>query len=256
MANKIALLLLGGIVVAAATAGAAIGMYVGDGGPLLGSGDGGGAADPTPTAAGAAESTPGDGDGRSTATPGSAGTPSPTASPTATGISTRTAAPTPVPPSSFNETEIGLLVVDAINDRRVERGLWKLRPDEVLTRMAANHSRRMGEQRYVSHAAGGFTTEERYRRNGMYDACRIADDTNTGLRTGDAIETLAKVSAGERFANRTNTDEREVALDAVEGWFAEDTPRRKLTYENAGQLGVGVHVTGNNRAYLTVDLCS
>jgi len=273
MANKIALLLLGGIVVTATSAGAAIGVYLGDGGPLLesgGDGEGGSAAPTstlTATATVATDAGGGDGggssdDGGGTATegPGSTDTtPPPTSTgtppPTATPEPDATATPGPVRPDSFNETKVRLLVVDEINDRRVERGLEKLRSDEVLTRMAGNHSRRMSEQGYVSHAAGGYTTEERYRRNDMYDACKIADDTNTGIRTGDAIETLDKVSAGGEFDNRTNRNEREIAVDGVENWFGTDSERRKLTYENAERIGVGVHVSGSNRAYLTVDLC-
>lgn len=274
MANKFALLLLAGIVVTATSAGAAIGVYLGDGGPLLGGGGGdggdggGGSAVPTTTA-----TTPtttaarGDGDdregGSGTATdrPGSAdSTPPPTAtatpSATATPVPESSPTPGPIRPDSFNETKIRLLVVEEINDRRVDRGLEKLRSDEVLTRMAENHSSRMSEQGYLSHAAGDYSTEERYRRNGMYDACKVADDTNTGIRTGEALETLDKVSAGGEFDNRTNRKEREIAVDAVENWFAQDSERRKLTYENAHRLGVGVHVSGSNRAYLTVDLCS
>jgi uncharacterized protein YkwD len=276
MANKIALLLLGGIVVTATSAGAAIGVYLGDGGPLLeggGEGDGGSAAPTatlTATATAATDAGGGDGgsggssdDGGGTATeePGSAGTtPPPTSTvtppPTATPEPDTTATPGPVRPDSFNETKIRLLVVEEINDRRVERGLEKLRSDEVLTRMAGNHSRRMSEQGYVSHAAGGYTTAERYRRNGLDQRCGILDSERNTVRENREIETLDKVSAGGEFDNRTNRNEREIAVDAVESWFATDSERRKLTYENAEKLGVGAHVSGSNRAYLTVDLCS
>jgi hypothetical protein len=47
-----------------------------------------------------------------------------------------------------------------------------------------------------------------------------------------------------------------VAVDAVSDWFDERDARRKLTYENAGRLGVGVHVGASGRAYVTVDLCT
>jgi uncharacterized protein YkwD len=273
MANKIALLLLGGIVVTATSAGAAIGVYLGDGGPLLESGGDGeeGSAAPTSTLTATATATmttdsgggDGDGGGGGTATevPGSAGTtPPPTSTgtppPTATSEPDATATPGPIRPDSFNETKIQLLVVEEINDRRVERGLEKLRSDEVLTRMAGNHSRRMSEQGYVSHAAGGYTTAERYRRNGLNQRCGILDSERNAVRENREIETLDKVSAGGEFDNRTNRNEREIAVDAVENWFGTDSERRKLTYKNAEQLGVGVHVSGSNRAYLTVDLCS
>jgi hypothetical protein len=271
MANKIALLLLGGIVVTATSAGAAIGVYLDGGGPLLESGgDGGdGSAAPTPTltATATAATDTGDGggnsdDGGGTATekPGSAGTtPPPTSTgtppPTATSEPDATATPGPIRPDSFNETKIQLLVVEEINDRRVERGLEKLRSDEVLTRMAGNHSRRMSEQGYVSHAAGGYTTADRYRRNGMYDRCKVFNDDETRIREGKQLETLEKVSAGGEYGGQVNRNDRDVAVDAVEKWFTENSDRRKLTFENAELLGVGVHVSGSNRAYLTADLC-
>lgn len=267
MADKLALLLLGGILVTATGAGAAIGIYIGGDGPLLDSVGGVGAADATATASAAdASGGPGEGGTDGGGTERQSATPAPTATPngatddgpppsTATPTETRTPTPGPLGPDSLNETRIELLVVAEINDRRVERGLQKLRRDEVLFRMAGNHSRRMSRQGYVSHAAGGYSTEERYRRNDRYDACKIPDDSDTSIRTGEAIETVDKVSAGWEFDNRTNRNESQVARDAVGNWFAQDSEREKLTYEAAEYLGVGVHVSGSNRAYVTVDLC-
>jgi uncharacterized protein YkwD len=255
MANRTALLLLAAIVVTATGAGAVLGLYVSGWGPFTDAGgaDGdGGTATPTATDA-SGESTDGnDGPGDAEATAGPA-------TPTGTEGVAMTSTPTPletVAADSFNETRIALLVAAEINDRRDERGLWTLRHDDTLSRMATNHSRRMNEQGYVSHAAGGFTTEDRYRRNDLSDRCGIPDDSNTGLREGSEIETLDEVSAEAAFGGRLNRDERGVAADAVESWFNRTEERRKLTDRNAGSVGTGVVVTAANRAYITVDLCT
>jgi uncharacterized protein YkwD len=292
MANKIALLLLAGIVLTAVGAGAAIGLYLtggGDGGTASPTpASGGGAATPTATAGNATggganatangtTATP-TGTGTTatpsaapTATPTTAPTPTATATPdlpltptppptdsptpTATGTPTATPTPQPVSPAGFNETRVEVLVREEINDRRAERGLDRLFVRDGMPEMAKNHSRRMADQGYPSHAAGGFSTRQRYERNG-FGFCGIPDDTNTDSREGDAIETIDKVSAGQQFDGRYNRNEREIARDAVENWFADGEERTKLTYENAGSLGVGVVVSGSGHAYLTVDLCN
>lgn len=256
MANKIALLLLAAIVVTATGAGAALGLYVSGSGSLadLGGGDdGGGDATPTPATDGGDAGSGGD----RTPTPT---TTTPTESATDESVSwtdtpASTATPETVPPESFNESNIEALVVEAINERRAELGKDSLRALPEIDRMAGNHSRRMAAQRYASHAAGGYTAEGRYRRNDLHDRCRMADDTNTGIQDGSAIETVTKVSAGSELNGRNNRDDRAVAVDAVENWFDEAAEREKLVNRNAGTLGVAVVVTERNRAYVTVDLC-
>ncbi|PSP98449.1 hypothetical protein BRC89_07835 [Halobacteriales archaeon QS_4_70_19] len=252
MANRLALLLLGGVLVTATVAGAAIGVYVGGDGPLLSSFGSDGGETGTPTVAATPTPTDGtDGSGGSTAT----ATPTdndPVITPTTPAATSELRT---VPASEFNESRIAELVGEEINDRRRARGQRILLVDDVLARMATNHSRRMSQQGYVSHAAGGYTTEERYRRNDRYEECQLPNDDNTATQAGHELETLRKVSAGAPFDGQTNRDEREVAQDAVGDWFAKDAARKKLTYEAAGDLGVGVEVTANNRAYITVDVC-
>lgn len=252
MANRLALLLLGGVLVTATAAGAAIGVYVGGDGPVLDSigSDAGG----TPTPAVAATPTSAGGTGGSG---GSTATGTATDSGPGTGSTTPTATTErgTVAPAEFNETRIAELVAEEINDRRRARDQRTLLADDVLARMATNHSRRMSQQGYVSHAAGGYTTEDRYRRNGRYEECRIPNNNYTYMQEGQDLETLRKVSAGAPFEGRTNRDEREVAQDAVEDWFSRASEREKLTYDAASYLGVGVEVTADNRAYVTVDVC-
>jgi len=264
MANKIALLLLAAIIVTATGAGAALGIYVSGSGSLADLAGGGDGDQATPTPAPDGGNAGGGGD-QATATPAPTATPTPTPTPTPTenpavwtDTPTPTATPTPetVPPESFDESNIEALVADEINDRRAEIGKDSLRTLPEIDRMAANHSRRMAAQRYASHAAGGYTTEERYRRNDLQDRCRMPDDTNTGIRDGSDIETVTKVSAGSELDGRNNRDDSEVASAAVENWFAQEAEREKLVNRNAETLGIGVVVTGENRAYVTVDLCS
>lgn len=260
MANKIALLLLAGIVISATGAGAALGLYVSGSGPFADAGgdETGDAATPTVTAAGGESSSDEEGTGNSEGTATPTVTPTGAEGPIWTETGTPTVTPTPetIPADSFNETRIASFVVAEIDERRAEQGRNGLRSLPELGRMATNHSRRMSEQGYVSHDAGGYTTEERYRRNDLHSRCQMPDDTNTGIREGSKIETVAKVSAGSELGGRLNRDDREVAVDAVGTWFNRSAEREKLINRNADTVGVGVVVTADNRAYITVDLCT
>jgi uncharacterized protein YkwD len=132
--------------------------------------------------------------------------------------------------------------------------------------MARNHSEAMAEQGFITHAAGGFSTADRYEAFGLADRCRIPDNSNSGIREGRALETINKKKFGQNYTftsldrttdNRTVTigNETVAARAAVDSWFATEEQRRKLLLREASVAGVGVVVTDRGGIYLTVDLC-
>lgn len=167
---------------------------------------------------------------------------------TVTDMQTPTSTPTPAP--DIDGTTLEAAVLEEINDRRAERGIDRLSTLDTLIGMARFHSDNMAAQGYLSHVAAGYTAAERYERYELDDRCRIADDSNTGVREDEELEVIGRVTVGEN-----GTTEEELADAAVTAWFAEDEPRQRLTYQNAERVGIGVNVTENGRAYLTVNLC-
>jgi uncharacterized protein YkwD len=245
MVNKVALGILAVIILTAMTVGGLVGLQL--------SGDG----------------TSGEG----TQTPATTPTPQPTTDapePTATpgdggsGAGTPTASPTPTPGVSsadIDRTEVEEAVRAAINDRRVDRDMGTLRFDERLREMARNHSRAMTDQGYVSHAAGGLTTQDRYRAFGLADQCRVPNNSNRGIRTGQSLETISKVKVGANYTFEADDrtiqvrNETQVARVVVDGWSATENERRKLLLEQAAEVGVGAVVTEEGEVYVTADLC-
>lgn len=199
---------------------------------------------------GTATGTPNPTDGPTSGT--ATGTATATASDTGTATASDTATPTatPTPRPEIDEAELEAAVLEAVNDRRAERGIDRLSTLDTLVAMARFHSDNMAAQGFLSHVAGGYTAAERYEEYGLADRCRIADDSNTGVREDEELEVIGRVTVGEN-----GTTEEELADAAVTTWFAEEEPRRRLTYRNAERIGVGVNVTDEGRAYLTVNLC-
>ena len=220
MVNKVAL----GLLIAVVGGGIAAGTYVGF--QYAGSADGG----IGPSA------------GSTTASPAATQTPSPTPTPTPTA--------TPMPGASIDRADVERAVVDRINAERRDRGNAELDRLDELREMARFHSDNMAEQGFPSHAAGGYSTGDRYERFGLADRCRFPDDTGTGTREDEAIEVYGRVTAGP-----DGTTAEQLAATAVAEWFDDSESETILTYENANQLGVGATIADDGRVYLTVDLC-
>lgn len=209
---------------------------------------------------------PSDADNVSTETPTPTPVPSATgestAAATATGTATATPTATPRPtvsPQEFDAATIEAEVLAAINAERAERGLDPLSSDSRLDPMAQFHSDNMADQGYVSHAADGYTTSDRYEKFDQSDRCRVPNDAQGGIVIKENLETLGLGIAGRPYEddNETRVDRNESAVaDAVvEDWFEDDRDAEVLTLENAGYAGVGANVTDRGRVFVTVDLC-
>jgi len=185
-----------------------------------------------------------------TATATGTATTTSTATDTATATETGTPTVTSTPAPEIDESELEAAVLDRINDRRADRDINSLSTFDTLSEMARFHSDNMAAQRFLSHVAGGYTAAERYEEYGLDDRCRLADDSNTGVREDEELEVIGRVTVGEN-----GTTEGELADAAVAKWFDENQSRERLTYQNADWAGIGANVTDEGRAYLTVNLC-
>jgi uncharacterized protein YkwD len=273
MVNKIAVTLVGGLVLVAVLVVGGVAALV------LGGGSAGEAtptfveetplSSPTPTAAPAATAT-----GAPTATA--------TSTPTATVIPTPAATATvttrsPVPPVEFDERAVERLVGQLVNERRRAADLDPLELEGGLagdvSEMARDHSRVMAAEGAATHVIDGNTSADRYREYELYENCKwvkageegFARPDQNGLETGseNGFEAVSRTVAGREYDDdvtgetRFNADERDVAEAVVNQWWNTTIPpcSQRLTLPNARYLGVGVEVTKNGEVYATANLC-
>lgn len=271
MVNKIAVALVGGLVLVAVLVVGGVAALV------LGGGSAGEATptfvdetplpSPTPTAAPAATAT---GAPTATATPTATETPTPTATPTST---TRP----PVPAVEFDEREVERLVGRLVNERRRAADLDPLELEGGLagdvSEMARDHSGAMAAEGEATHVVDGNTSADRYREYSLYENCKwvkpgeegFAFPDANGLETGseNGFEAVANTTAGREYEDdvtgetRFNADERDVAEAVVNEWWNTTIPPypQRLTLPNARYLGVGVEVTRDGDVYATANLC-
>lgn len=209
---------------------------------------------------------PADGDSGATETatptpePSQNGGSSTAATETDPATTTPTATPRPtVSPQEFDASTIETEVLAAINAERRERGLDPLAADSKLDPMARFHSDNMAEQGYVSHAADGYTTSDRYEKFEQQDRCRVPNDANGGILPEEELEAIDLTIAGRPYESdnetRINRNETAIARDAVGDWFDDEDDTETLTLRNAAYAGVGANVSDRGRVFITVDLC-
>lgn len=269
MVNKVAVLLVGGIVV--------VGVVVIGGVAAFVLGSGGPAGDATPTAVDETPLPSPTANGPGTATDGPAATPSTTATATVTGTPTATPTATPRPtvlPSEFDDDEIERHIAELINERREADGLDPLRLDgstsNSVTEMARDHSAAMAEEGEAVHVIDGNTSTDRYHQYELYTTCRwrqpggesfASSDHNGITGSENGFEAVARTIAGREYEDDGDTffhrDEEAVAEHIVDEWWNSTLPpyADRLTLPNARHLGVGVEITQYGEVYATANIC-
>ena len=207
---------------------------------------GGGGDDPlTTTPATAARGTP---------TPAATTAPTdPTSVETTTGPATPT--PTPTPKQTFSPESVNATAVEyhlrALIDGEVRTNSQSLETDAVLEEMAQFHTENMVEQGYPSHVAGGYSTRGRYEKFDRYSYCRVPSDNNAGIRDGEELEVVGRVTLNLS----ADPTEHDIARQVLDEWSDDETAMKRLSLQNAEKAGVGVGVSKSARVYVTVDLC-
>jgi uncharacterized protein YkwD len=260
MVNRVAVYLIGGIVLVGVLVVGGAGYFVFAG---LGNADAGG----TPTAVDRTSLDPSP-TPTATATAAPAATATPTATTTTTPTAT-TARRTAVLPSELDERRVEVLIVEEINDRRTAEGLDPLLGNgtvpERLRAMARDHSVAMADTGRVNHVIDGNASVDRYEDNDLYRLCRwkaegreaiIAADNNGYAGNESALEAVGHTYAGREYDDgQFNEDEEAVAAAIVEDWYRDYRFERRLMLPNATMVGVGATITQSGEVYATADLC-
>ena len=237
MANRLLVLVLGAVVVTSLVVGGLLGMQLAGGG----------------------------GDEPLTTTPATTSQPTATTVPTAMPTTSTAATETPSSgPSTATATPEQTFSPDSVNTTAVEYYLRTLvdeevrtegqslgHDDEKLEEMAQFHADNMLEQGYPAHAAGGFSTRARYEKFDRYSHCRVPNDNNAGIRDGEELEVIGRVTLNLS----EDPTEQEIAQQVLDDWSDDETRMERLSLVNAEDAGVGIAVSENARVYVTVDLC-
>jgi len=252
MVNKAFLSLAAVVLFAVFGTGVFVGMQVGGFGD---DGPGG----PTGTEAGQ-QGTP---TAAATATPSSDGD-STSDSPASDDTDEQRAGPEPIPPREFTERNISTTIVANINDARESAGLEPLSTTgstaEDVGQMATSHSNNMADVGRVRHTIDEDTSADRYRQYDLYDTCRFQVESYIENAEDNDLEVIGQTYAGQEYPDngtqRFNANDTAVADALTEDWLSSPVFRDRLTYENAGRIGVGVTVTNTGVVYATVTVCS
>jgi len=168
------------------------------------------------------------------------------------GAGTDTTATQNVSPSAYDagfdvaavEREIQRLV----NERRADRGLARLAPNQALRVVARSYSTDMATREFVGHETpDGEGLGDRISEADMADTCESAGE-NVAL--GYVNRTFEV--GGDRYRPTTET---ELATALVEMWFASPSHRENLLADDWDSQAVGLYVTADGEVYATHLFC-
>ncbi|MFC5969840.1 hypothetical protein ACFPYI_00710 [Halomarina salina] len=239
MANKLLILVFGAVIVTSLVVGGLLGMqFAGGGGDEV-------PATATPaqkTAAQAATTTGSSAQSTESTTDGSTDE-------TATSEPTATPEPT-FSPESVNGSAVEQHLRVLVNEK-VRNGSQPLDSEATLEEMAQFHTDNMLQQGYSSHVAGGYSTRMRYEEFDRYSHCRVPSDSNAGIRDGEELEVVGRISLDWQ----EDPTDQEIARQLLDDLRSEEKQMQKLGLTNAETAGVGISVSDEARVYVTVDLC-
>lgn len=151
-----------------------------------------------------------------------------------------------VPAGELNETSIERMVAAEVNEFRTRQSTGEVDYATGLAEIADYHSQDMATRDYTGHVGPeGETVTDRFDRFG-YDC-----DSPSELVLFTQYDQPFETSNGTmRFTN-----ESELAAGILELWLRSSPHRKALRSESWDSIGVGVHLTDENRVYVTLNAC-
>lgn len=160
------------------------------------------------------------------------------------------------PQPKVEATDLAKRIHEQINKNRKKHGLQSLAWNDVLSRIAAKHSRDMANRNYLDHnTPEGKTFSDRYRQSGF--SCEIL--------VGNKIHAGAENLALSRLYNSTTRENgityyhwnssEEIALQTVDGWMDSPSHRENILTPHWRQEGVGIEIGPGNKIYITENFC-
>ncbi len=160
------------------------------------------------------------------------------------------------PQPAVDAVDVAQRIHRLINVERQKHNLPVLAWDAPLARVAAGHSRDMGQRRYFSHdSPEGNGFPHRYRQGGY--RCEV--------RVGRVIHGSAENIALSRLYNSVlrrngvsyydwNSPEA-IALQTVDGWMNSPGHRENILTPHWRRQGIGIDIRPDNRVLITQNFC-
>lgn len=151
-----------------------------------------------------------------------------------------------VPAEELNETSVERMVAAEVNEFRTRQPTGGVDYATGLAEIARYHSRDMANRNYTGHVGpDGETVADRFDR---FDyECDSPNELILFTQYDQPFETS---NGTMRFTN-----ESELATGIVELWLRSSPHREALLSESWDSIGVGVHLTDENRVYVTLNAC-
>lgn len=144
--------------------------------------------------------------------------------------------------------DVEALVHEAVNERRVERGLEPIERDGTIASVARAHSADMYERDYFAHQnPDGENPGDRF--TDVADYCRRYGENIAQTWLGRPVQT------GDGDTERYDTA-AQLAEGLVEGWMESPPHREAILSSSWDRGGVGVYLADDGRVYATHNFCA
>jgi len=146
-----------------------------------------------------------------------------------------------------------------LNEERESRGLQTLEQRQALNSMGQSHANNMAENEYMGHVQpDGDTIEDRYRSRNLLPECELPIDGTDQYYPGaeNAYQGYVDTEIRREYASDLYVgDERDLAQAMFESWMKSKPHREAMLVSSADEMGLGVAVTDQNKAYTALELC-
>lgn len=159
----------------------------------------------------------------------------------------------------FNRTEVERHFIRLLSEERQDRGLNPVTHREILSDMGENHSRVMAEMGEIGHVEpDGDTIKDRYQQQGLLPECRLpianSDRYYPGAENAASTWVRRDIELGNGSIVYINS-ESELAQRLFEQWMGSTPHREAMLVSSADEVGLGLHITTNNKVYASLELC-
>lgn len=153
----------------------------------------------------------------------------------------------------LNESQLEAMILEAVNERRLEQGLEEVRISEELSEVARKHSRNMSEAGYVGHVDPSGTDVVRYREDckGLSDLGNLSYSENIA-RSWHGEDVVPPDGGEPSFVE----SEQGVVENIVVGWMESDWHRNNMLDDEWRTSGVGVFSNETGAVFATQAFCS
>jgi uncharacterized protein YkwD len=157
--------------------------------------------------------------------------------------------------NDINEERLENMIHNRVNQRRMANDKSPLSFSDEISSIAEEHSEDMARNNYFSHEGpNGNDVGDRYKEAGY--KCEIRIDDSRVARGGENIlytyykEPFVSMGKPTEYNNM-----KELSDGIVKQWLNSPTHRENMLKGYWEKEGIGVHVTDNNRVYVTQNFC-